>query len=92
MRSSVRVPYNASVVHLTEKEIAADVKLSAMEEGSDKELGEPHEYTIKKKLLGSARNDIYAVINCEGYSTNRKLQAYYERLTTVKEILMKEKR
>lgn len=33
--------------YLTEEEIAADVKASAMEEGSDNELHEPPESTIK---------------------------------------------
>jgi hypothetical protein len=42
------IDYNASFVHLTGEEIAADVvKVSAMEEGSDNELDEQQESTIK---------------------------------------------
>jgi hypothetical protein len=49
------IAYNASFAHLTEEEIAADVKASAMEEGSDNELDEPQEPSIKKKLVNSTR-------------------------------------
>jgi hypothetical protein len=35
-------------MYLTEKEISANVKASAVEEGSDNDLGEPQEYTRRK--------------------------------------------
>jgi hypothetical protein len=38
-------------VYLTEKEISANVKASAMEEVSDNELGEPQEYTRRRNFL-----------------------------------------
>jgi len=38
-------------VYLTEKEISANVKASAVEEGSDNNLGEPQEYTRRKNFL-----------------------------------------
>jgi hypothetical protein len=63
-----------------------------MEEGSDNELDEPQESTIRKKPLSSARNGINAVINYVGSSTNPELQAYYEHLRTVREILIKEQK
>ena len=69
------------IQHLTEDEIPAHViKASAMEEGSDNELDEPQESTIKKKLLSSVRDGIDAVINYRGSSRNRELQAYCEHL------------
>jgi hypothetical protein len=72
---------------LTEEEIASSVVMaSALEEGSDIELNEPQEFTIK--LLSSARDSIDAVISYVGSSTNRELQAYYEHLSTVREILI----
>jgi hypothetical protein len=75
---------------MTEEEIAADVlKALAMEEGSDKELNEPQQLTIKK-LFSCRRNDFYAVISYVGCLTNQELQAYYEHLRTVREILIKE--
>jgi hypothetical protein len=50
-------------LHLTEEEIATGVvKASAMEEGSDNELDELQEPTIKKKLLSCIRDGIGAVI------------------------------
>jgi hypothetical protein len=61
---------DAGFQHLTEEEIATDVvKASAMEEGSDNELGELQESTIKKKLLSSAREGIDAIINYVGSSS-----------------------
>jgi len=58
-------------LHLTEEEIAAGVvKASAMEEGSDNEIDEPQEPTIKKKLLSCIRDGIGAVINYVGSSRN----------------------
>jgi hypothetical protein len=72
---------------LTEEEIASSVVMaSAVEEGSDIELNEPQEFTIK--LLSSARDSVDAVISYLGSSTNRELQAYYEHLSTVREILI----
>ena len=72
---------------LTEEKIASSVVMaSALEEGSDNEL---HEFTIKKKLLSCARNSVDAVISYVGSSTNRELQAYFEHLSTVREILIK---
>jgi hypothetical protein len=57
-------------LHLTEEETATgDVKASAMEEGSDNELDELQEPTVKKKLLTCIRNGIDAVIN---YMTSSK--------------------
>jgi len=55
---------------LTEEKIASSVMASALEEGSDNELNEPHEFTIKKKLLSCARNSVDAVISYVGSSTN----------------------
>jgi hypothetical protein len=76
---------------LTEEEIATDViEESAVEEESDNELDELQEFTIKKKLLNSARDGIDAVFNYVDSSTNQKLQEYYEHLRTVMEILIKE--
>jgi len=75
---------------LTEEEIALSVIMaSALEEGSDNELNVPQEFTVKKKLLSSARDSINAVISYMGSSTNHELQAYYEHLSTVREILNK---
>jgi hypothetical protein len=42
-----------------------------MDEGSDTELDEPQETTIKKKLLSSTRNGNDAVINFVGSTTNQ---------------------
>ena len=63
-----------------------------MDEGSDNELDETQETTIKKKLLSSTRNGNDAVINFVGSSTNQELQAYeyYAHLRTSSEILIKE--
>jgi hypothetical protein len=56
---------------LTEEEIASSVVVaSALEEGSDNELNDPQECTIKKKLLSSARDSFDAVISYVGSSTN----------------------
>jgi hypothetical protein len=52
-------------VHLT-----ANVKSSAVEEGSNNELDEPQEFTIKKKFLGLGRDGIDVVISYVGSSTN----------------------
>jgi len=72
---------------LTEEEIASGVVMaSALEEGSHIELNEAQEFTIK--LLSSARDSVDAVISYVGSSTNRELQAYYEHLSTVREILI----
>jgi len=38
-------------VYLTEEEISANVKASAVEEGSDNDLGEPQEYTRRRNFL-----------------------------------------
>jgi hypothetical protein len=57
-------------VHLTEEEITANGKASAVEEGSDNELDEPQEFAIKKKFLGLGRDGIVVVINYVGSSTN----------------------
>jgi len=58
-------------LHLTEEEIATRVvKASAMEEGSDNELDELQEPTIKKKLLRCIRDGIGAVINYVDSSRN----------------------
>jgi hypothetical protein len=85
------IVYKASFAHLTEEEIAEDVvRVSAMEEGSNTELDESHESTMKKKLLRSARDGIDAVINYVGSSATRELQACYEHLKTVREFLIKE--
>jgi hypothetical protein len=65
------VAYNTSFAHLTEEEIAADVKACATEEGSDKELDEPQECTTRNKLLSSARDGTDAAISYVGSSTNR---------------------
>lgn len=73
--------------HLTGEVIAADVKASVMKEAIDKELDEPQE-----ELLSSARDGIDAIINYVGSSTNKKLQAYYKHLRTVREILIKEQK
>jgi hypothetical protein len=51
-----------------------------MEEGSDNEVHDPQESTIKKKLLSSTRDSINAVINYVGSTRNQELQAYYEYL------------
>jgi predicted DNA-binding transcriptional regulator YafY len=76
---------------LTEEEIPADVvKVSAMEDGSDNELDEPQESAINMKLLSSTRDNIGAVINYVGSSTNRERQAYYEHLRTARETVIKE--
>jgi hypothetical protein len=56
-----------------------------MKEATDKELDAPRE-----ELLSSAGDGIDAVINYAGSSTNKKLQAYYKHLRTVREILIKE--
>lgn len=56
--------------HLTEEEIAADVKASAMGEVSDNELDELQESTIKYKLLSCPGDGIDAVISYVGCSTN----------------------
>ena len=78
-------------MHLTEEEIPAGVvKASAIDEGSNNELDEPKETTVKKKLLSSTRNGNDAVINFVGSSTNQELQVYYTHLSTVSEILIKE--
>jgi hypothetical protein len=61
-----------------------------MEEGSANELNEPQKYTVRKKHRTSAGDGINAVISYVGCSTNRELQAYYEHLRNVKEILLKE--
>ena len=58
-----------------------------MDEGSD---NESQESTTKMKLLRSTRNCNDAVIKFVGSSTNQELQAYYEHLTTVSEILIRE--
>jgi hypothetical protein len=63
---------------------------SAIEKESDNELDELQESTIKKKLLSAARDGIDAVISYVDFSTNQKLQEYYEHLRTVKEFLIKE--
>ena len=77
-------------LHLTEEEIATRVvKASAMEEGSDNELDELQEPTIKKKLLRCIRDGIGAVINYVDSSRNWELHAYYEHLQTVRKILIK---
>jgi hypothetical protein len=58
--------------HLTEEEIAADiVTASAMEEGPDNELDNPHESPIKKKFRSSARDGFDAIMIYVGSSTNR---------------------
>jgi hypothetical protein len=62
-----------------------------MEEERDNALDELQESTIRKKLLGSARDVIDAVINYVESSTNQKFQEYYEHLRTVREILIKER-
>ena len=36
-------------MHLTEEEIIANVKASAVEEGSDNDLDEPQEYTRRRR-------------------------------------------
>jgi hypothetical protein len=70
---------------LTEEEIASSVVMaSALEEGSDIELNEPQEFTIK--LLSSARDNVDAVISYVGSSTNRELQAYFGHLSTVRSV------
>jgi hypothetical protein len=44
-----KISYNASSAHLTKKKIPAGVvKASALAEGSDNEVDEPQETTIKK--------------------------------------------
>jgi hypothetical protein len=43
--------YNISFVHLTEEEIGANVKASAVEEGSDNDLDEPQEFTRRRHYL-----------------------------------------
>ena len=74
-------------LHLTKEEIATGVvKASAMEEGSDNELNELQEHTIKKKLLSCIRDGTGAVINYVGSSRNWELHAYYEHLQTVRNI------
>ena len=85
----IQISCNTSFAHLTEEEIPAGVvKASAMDEGSDNELDEPQETTIKKKLLSSTRNGNNAVISFVGSSTNQELQAYYAHLRTASEILI----
>ena len=74
---------------LIEEEIASSVVMASALEGSDNELNEPQEFTIKKKLHSCARYSIDAVISYVGSSTNRELQAYCEHLNTVREILIK---
>jgi hypothetical protein len=75
---------------LREEEIPADViKNSATKEESDNKLHELQESAIKKKRLSFARDGIDAVINYVDFSTNQKLQEYYEHLRTVREVLIK---
>lgn len=38
-------------MHLTDEEISANIKASAVEEGSDNDLDEPQEYTRRKTCL-----------------------------------------
>jgi hypothetical protein len=77
--------------HPIKEKIAADVsKDSAMEEGSDNELDELEKFTIKKKLLSSAKDGINAVINYVLSSINQKLWAYCKHMRTVREILIEE--
>jgi hypothetical protein len=84
---------NPGVQQLTKDDIVADViKDSAMEDESDNELDELQEFTIRKKLLSSARDGIDAVISYVDSSTNKKLREYYEHLKTVREILIEEQR
>ena len=61
-----------------------------MDERSDNELDETQETTTKKKHLSSTRNGKVVVINFVGSSKNQEMQAYYEHLRTVSEILIKE--
>jgi hypothetical protein len=62
---------NPLFLHLTEEEIATGVvNASAMEEGSDNELDELQERTVKKKLPSCLRDSIGAVINYMGSSRN----------------------
>jgi hypothetical protein len=59
------------VQDMTEEEISANVvKTCAVEEGSDNEINEPQESTIKERLLSSVRDGIVAIISCVGSSTN----------------------
>lgn len=77
-------------LHLTEKEISTgDVRASAMEEGSDNELDELQELTIKKKLLSCIVDGIGAIINYVCSSRNGELHAHYENLQSVGKILIK---
>lgn len=45
------VAYNVSFVNLTEEEISANVKASAVEEGSDSDPDEPQAYTRRRYFL-----------------------------------------
>jgi hypothetical protein len=60
-------------VHVTEEEITANGKTSAVEEGSDNQLDEPQEFTTIKKFLELGRNGIVVVINYVGSSTDQEL-------------------
>lgn len=81
---------DSGLLHLTEEEIATgDVKASAREGGSDNELDELQELTIKKKLLSCIRDGIGAIINYVGSSRNGELHAYYENLQSVGKIVIK---
>jgi hypothetical protein len=64
------VACNASFAHLTGEEIAADVKASALKEGSYNKVYESQESTNRKKLLSSTRDGVDAVINYMGSSTH----------------------
>lgn len=61
-----------------------------MEEGSDNELDEPKESIIKKNCLSSATDDLDHGISYVGCSTNRELQACYEHVRTMSEIVIKQ--
>jgi len=63
--------FTYSFANLTDKEIAVVVvKASAKEEASHNELDEPHDSTMNNKLLSSTRDNIDAVMNYVGSSTN----------------------
>jgi hypothetical protein len=61
-----------------------------VEERSDNELDSSQASTVKNQLRNSAIDGIAAVILYVVSLTNQELQAYYEHLRTVRDIIIKE--
>ena len=66
-------------------------RLLLWKEDHNNELDEPQRSTIQNKLLRSARDGTDTVINYVGFSINSKLQANYEHVRTLREIITEKK-